>query len=494
MINRVVVLGGGSAGFLAAITLKMKLPGVSVELIRSPGIGIIGVGEGSTSNVTTFLHQYLKIDPKRFYDVVQPTWKLGLKFLWGPRPEFFFGFQTTSDRRIQGLSKWDGFYFEDDMRNENYTGALMANDRAFERQAGGAKFHNLFAYHFENEKLVSYLESLAANLGVTVFDDTVESVQQDESRITGLSLASGRVAGGDLFVDCSGFISLLLSKTLKEPYVSYKSTLFCERAVVGGWTRTDEVIKPYTTCETFDSGWCWQIEHETRINAGYVYCPAFISDADAEAELRRNKPKVGPTRIVNFTSGRYERAWVKNVVAIGNSAGFVEPLEATAIGVITLSCSVLASMLESSNGQPSQSQVNLYNRYHSAVWDTIRDFLAIHYRFNTRLDTPFWQHCQRETNLAGAVPIVEYYQENGPSPDWPVRPVLIPPESTFTQDGYFLLLLGQKVPFRKTFTPTAAELAIWRQEQERNRLMAAGALTARQMLDLIRRPDWRWHS
>lgn len=494
MVNHVVVLGGGTAGFLAAITLRAKVPGLSVELIRSPGIGIIGVGEGSTSNVTTFLHQYLKIDTKRFYDLVQPTWKLGLKFLWGPRPEFFFGFQTTSDRRLPGLNKWDGFYFEDEMRFENYTGALMANDKVFERQQGGVKFHNLFSYHFENEKLVKYLELLAAEWGVKVLDDTVEKVQQDETGITGLQMASGRTARADLYVDCSGFISLLLAKTLKEPFVSYKSSLFCERAIVGGWNRTDELIRPYTTCETFNSGWCWQIEHETRINAGYVYCPEFISDNDAEAELRRNKPKVGSTRIVKFVSGRYERAWVKNVVAIGNAAGFVEPLEATAIGVIALGCSVLASLLASSDQQPSASQAALFNRYHVSAWDSIRDFLAIHYRFNTRLDTPFWKHCREQTNLAGAAEIVEYYQENGPSPDWPVRPVLIPPENTFSQDGYYLLLLGQKAPYRRTYTPTAQEKVIWEQERQKNKMLADNALSVREMLDLIRHPDWRWHS
>src|SRR5205085_6173192 len=133
----------------------------------------------------------------------------------------------------------------------------------------------------------------------------------------------GAVASADLYIDCSGFRSLLLGQTLKEPFVSYKSTLFCSRAVISEWNRTDEPIQPYTTCETMECGWCWRIDHENFISRGYVYSPEFISDSDAEAEFRRKNPRVESTRIVKFVSGRYERCWVKNVIAMGNSAGFV---------------------------------------------------------------------------------------------------------------------------------------------------------------------------
>src|SRR4030095_13528653 len=121
---------------------------------------------------------------------------------------------------------------------------------------------------------------------------------------------------------------------------------FNDRAVVGGWDRAaGEPIKPYTTCQTMNSGWCWQIEHERRVHRGYVYFSAFISDENAEREFRAACPRVGPTRIVKFVSGRYERNWVKNVVAIGNASGFVEPLEATALGVIAMQCRLLAGSL-----------------------------------------------------------------------------------------------------------------------------------------------------
>src|SRR6185436_16833377 len=132
-------------------------------------------------------------------------------------------------------------------------------------------------------------------------------------------------------------------------------TLFCDRAVVGGWNRSesvDPIIKPYTTCETMDSGWCWQIEHVNRINRGYVYASSFISDEEAEREFRARNPKVGPTRLVKFVSGRRERGWVKNVVGIANSYGFVEPLESTSLGVICDQCQNLAGSLMDSDRQP----------------------------------------------------------------------------------------------------------------------------------------------
>src|SRR6185369_9411983 len=153
---------------------------------------------------------------------------------------------------------------------------------AFERgRGGGPVFLGLaYAYHFENEKFVQFLEGYASAQGVDIVDDTVAQVKQDEKGVSELLMASGRSETADFYVDASGFASLLLGKTLGEPFESFKSTLFCDRAVVGGWDRgLEEIIKPYTTCETMEAGWAWQIEHENRVNRGYVYSSDFISDA-----------------------------------------------------------------------------------------------------------------------------------------------------------------------------------------------------------------------
>ena len=151
----------------------------------------------------------------------------------------------------------------------------------------------------------------------------------------------------DLYIDSSGFASVLLGKALAEPFISFQSSLFDDRAVVGWWPRGEEPIQPYTTAESMSAGRNWRIDHETRIDRGYVYCSAYISDTDAEAEFRTKNPKVSDTRIVKFKTGRYVRGWVKNVVAIGNASGFVEPLESTALGAL---CTATAG------GSPNRSR------------------------------------------------------------------------------------------------------------------------------------------
>ena len=492
MLNRVIVLGGGSAGFLSAITLKQKLPQADVRVIRSKDIGIIGVGEGSTVGLTGFLHRYLKIDHSKFFEVARPTWKLGLKFLWGPREYFHYTFVNSQlTGKVPGLSRVKAFYCDEHMEYEDPVSGLMSQDRIFHRKPDGTPVvHGTLAYHFENESFVRFLEQYAIELGVIVADDTVLEVKQDERGIAGLVLTSGTVASADLFVDCSGFASVLLGKALAEPFVSFKSSLYCDRAVVGGWERTGEIIKPYTTCETMSAGWCWQIEHQTRINRGYVYSSPFISDSDAEAEFRAANPKVGPTRIVKFVSGRYERAWVKNVVAIGNAYGFVEPLEATALGVIAIQNLLLADSLVDCGGDVTATHLRLYSRHVARFWDNIRGFLAVHYKFNTRLDTPFWEACRAHTDLAAGSEIVEVYQENGPTPFW--SPSLIDEANQFGLAGYFAMLVGQRVPHRKPHRSTPQELRTWQALREQHRHLALQGFTVAEALAAVRAPDWQW--
>ena len=496
MIKRVVILGGGSAGFIAALALKSKLPHLEVQVIRSKEIGIIGVGEGSTPALTRFLHDYLGMNLKKFFAVAQPTWKLGLRFIWGTRPYFNFSFNAG---QMAGMSKplprIRACYCSEEMEYEEPLSALMSQDRVFERaQNGGPVLHSSLAYHVENENFVRFLEEYASALGVTILDDKVLEVEQNEAGVAALRLESGRREKADLYLDASGFGSVLLGKTLGEPFVSYDRTLFCDRAVVGGWDRKDPedmVIKPYTTCETMNCGWCWQIEHENRINRGYVYSSGFISDEEAEKEFRMKNPKVGPTRIVRFVSGRYRNVWVKNVVAVGNAGGFVEPLEATALGVIAGECSILTETLKELEGEATPSLLKQFNRHNALIWDDIRDFLSLHYRFNKRLDTPFWRHCWEATDLAGAAELVEVYRENGPS-IWLRLHTTIEKASQFGTNGYLAMLIGQQVEYRRRYQPSAHELRIWDAERQKNKNLAMRGLTVRETLEKIRSPNWEW--
>jgi tryptophan halogenase len=395
--------------------------------------------------------------------------------------------------KVPGLAKPKAFYCDEQMEWEDPVSSLMSQDRVFARLPDGRPgIHGTLAYHFENESFVHFLEQHALSLGVTIVDDTVTEVRQDEAGLAGLVLGSGRTESGDLYLDCSGFASVLLGKAMGEPFVSYKSSLFCDRAVVGGWERTGEPIKPYTTCETMAAGWCWQIEHVTRINRGYVYSSGFISDEDAEREFRSGNPKVTSTRVVKFLSGRYERAWVKNVVAIGNAYGFVEPLEATALGVIAIQNLLLADSLVDSDRQVTATHRRLFSRHIAAFWDNIRNFLAVHYKFNTRIDSAFWRHCLEHTDLAGAEEIIEVYQENGPTPFW--SPSLIDPANQFGLAGYFGLLVGQRVPYRRRHQPTQHEVAAWNAYREVNRVNSACGFTVNEALALVHSPQWRWPS
>ncbi len=480
MITNITVLGGGSAGFIAAVALKSKIPALNVTVLRSKEIGIIGVGEGSTVPMTSFLHQFLGLGDRTFIEVARPTWKLGMKFLWGTRPHFYYPFGSQMELRLPSLPKNNAFYCAADMECSSINSAMMAADRIFHRQPDGLpNMHYDLAYHLENERFVQFLELYAHQVGVIVKDDTVTEVFQNERGIAGLRLASGSIQTADLYVDCSGFKSVLLGQALKEPFVSYDRSLLCDRAVVGGWPRSaSEPIHPYTTCETMDGGWAWQIEHEDRINRGYVFSSAFLTDAEAEAEFRIKNPKLGQTRVVRFTSGRYERSWVKNVVAMGNASGFVEPLEATALSVIANRAQLLTETLIGSERNVPQVRIDLYNRHHAAVWESIRRFLAVHYRYNFRLDTPFWRACQATVDIDSAQPIVEYYDRCGPDSAW--EAMLVDRLDVFGLGGYLALLVGQQVPTQYEYKPSSREWAIWNEHRRQLQQAAQGALTTEQ--------------
>lgn len=492
MIQRILVLGAGSAGLMAAVTLKRKLPDLTVTVVRSPDIGVIGVGEGTTLSFPRHFFEYLKLKAQQFYEQAEPTWKLGIRFLWGPRKEFFYTFAYEHEQRLPGMARNNGFYYTGDPVWSGPISAFMVHDRAFPRRPdGGPQFHNNHAYHIENKKLVGWLENVARALGVVVVDGTVKA-ERGEAGIAALITETGERMTADLYVDASGFRSELLGGVLGEPFQPFSDTLFCDRAVIGGWARTDEPIKPYTVAETMDAGWCWQIEHENWINRGYVYGSAFIDDAAALREFLAKNPKVSnEPRVVKFRSGRYARNWVGNTVGVGNSVGFVEPLEATALQLICVQTSTLADSLIDSQCSPTPTLVELYNRFNGQAWDDIRDFLAVHYVFNTRLDTPFWQACRNDTKLHQAAFLVQFYRENGPSVVAGAQ--LLHPSNSFGMDGYLAMLLGQAVPHGKPHVPTAAEQKAWRDRCAGWAAEASRGLDVKQCLAAIRRSGVRWN-
>ncbi|MEM9058151.1 MAG: tryptophan 7-halogenase, partial [Pseudomonadota bacterium] len=335
-IEKIAVLGGGSAGFLAAFALKKQLPEVPLVVVRSTAMGVIGVGEGTIWSVVNFLHRFLELDPARFHRECKPGIKLGIHYLWGPRPFFNYTFAPQLTAPLKGTEHARGYFCQDSFDYADLASVLMTHDKVCLKKPNGEPYLPAsYAYHLENERFVRYLEAMAVELGIETVDDVVASVEQDDSGITALKLESGASLAADFFVDCSGFRAELIGKALGEPFVEFSDVLPCDTAIFGGWERTpDDVYHPYTTAETMDAGWSWRIEHDHVVNRGYVYCSSFIGDDEADAEFRRKNPHVKATRSVKFQPGVRRNVWVKNVLALGNAAGFVEPLEATAIGMI----------------------------------------------------------------------------------------------------------------------------------------------------------------
>ena len=495
MIQNILVLGAGSAGLLTAITLKKKLPQLTVRIVRSSDFGVIGVGEGTTPAMPRHLFGYLGIKPGPFYARAEPTWKLGIRFLWGPRDHFDYTFTHQLDAQWDNLPRPNGFYSHDEFRATDLNAALMAQGKAFARnpKGGGPDMSRAFGFHIENKKLVETLETTATELGVTFVEGKVSGTERGPDGFTALQLEDGQRLEADFFVDCSGFRSELLGRALAEPFVSYDRALFCDRAVIGGWDRTTEPILPYTTAETMEAGWAWQIEHEHHINRGYVYCSQAISDEDACAEFQRKNPKAPATpRVVKFRSGRYQRVWVDNVVAIGNSAGFVEPLEATALMVVTQQCEHLIAMLQHTTLQPTPTVRALYNKMTCESFDDTRDFLALHYKLNTRLDNEFWRHCVADTDMGSLGPLLEFYRENGPTgiARYTLPSLLI----NFGIEGYLVMLVGNQAPYHARHQPTPAEQSTWAQNRAPFMAQARQGMTVAEALRIIRLPQWNWNA
>ena len=495
MVKNILVMGGGSAGLLAAISLKRKLPQLAVRVVRSKEMGVIGVGEGTTPAFGRHLFDSLGIPRAPFYKHARPVWKLGIRFLWGPRERFDYTFTPQLDIQLPGLPRPNGYYCETDFRDVHLSAALMNRDLAWAKQDDGTPDVQAWhGFHLENTLLVDVLEKIAQEVGVELTDAKVSSAERGPKGIAALHLEDGRKLEADLYVDASGFRSELLGKTLETPFESFDKHLFCDRAIVAGWEReSDEPILPFTTAETMDSGWAWRIDHEEIINRGYVYCSAFITDDEACAEFLRKNPRIKrEPRIVKFRSGRYRRMCVDNVVAIGNASGFVEPLEATALMVICSQCEALTTALHHSGMEFGPSMRDFLNSHLSVMWDNVRDFLAFHYKFNTRLSTPFWKHAQEDTDISALDEMMKLYHENGPTG---LLRYKLPtgPENDFGIEGYLVMLLGMKVPWKKRHESSPAERHVWQQHISKMSAIAQTGMTVEQALRYVHDPRWTWN-
>ncbi len=482
-----LVLGGGTAGLLAAISLKQGFAASEVKVVRSRQIGVIRVGESTTPTLPWFLHQVLGLSQQIFFERVRPTWKLGIRFLWGRRSEFNYTFATQVDRQWPDLARSNGYYCGEDFDDVNLTSAMMSRRKIFPIDASGRMRTDALvpAYHIENVKLVEFLEWQATELGIELIDDTLECAASNGETISHIDLKSGKRMSADLYVDASGFAGELIGRALHEPFIDYSDALLCDRAVVASrGYEAGETIDPFTTAETYDNGWCWRIDHDDRSNRGYVYCSRFVSDDEAEAEFRRKNKTMGESFLVRFRTGRRRRLWVGNVVALGNAGGFVEPLEATALMLLAVQCRAMVQNLIDCELMMTESMRGLHNRFMTENWDDTRNFLAMHYRFNARVETPFWNHCRANVPLHGVTELVDFYRVHGPS-RLP-RGVMLRENNLFGLDGHLALLVGMAVPYERVYQPSDEEWHRWREHKRQIAGRADRAASVREALATFR--------
>jgi len=481
-LRSVVVVGGGTAGYFAALALKRELPDLDVTLIESSKIPIIGVGEATTTLMPPFLHRQLGLDIVELYRDVRPTWKMGIRFDWGLPGDYAFNYPFGNGNPVEAYAH-DGH-----TDHQSLCSLMMSADRVpivlgDDGEPLSLLEHMPFAYHLENKSFVAYLAKSARRAGVGHIDAEIKTVvpAADAVGVDRLILDDGREIRADLYVDASGFGALLIEKTLGSSFISYASSLFCDTAVVAEVPRSGP-IQPYTTAQTMDAGWCWRIPVEGEDHRGYVFSSAHLTADQARDEMRRKNPGMGDTWTVRFRSGRHEDFWKGNTVAVGNAYGFVEPLESTALHMVIMEMRVLLRCLRTADGSWDRASAN---ESVGRNWDYLRWFLGVHYRFNRKSDSEFWRTCRELVDVSGIAPVLERFHREGPVKEGSISPLAIP-DPVFNYKAVLTMLLGQQVPCPPPAETWMAKSA-WDARVAESRTLVSRALDQRQALDLLRR-------
>jgi tryptophan halogenase len=394
--QRIVVLGGGTAGWMTAAALATGLKGATVELVESEDIGTVGVGEATFPSIRNY-HQILGISEADFLRATNGTYKLGIRFRdWRVKGEDYY--HTFGDfGMLSGPESLWGQYRRHPRANlptfgEQCLPTVMAmNDRFCAPGKDAANFN--YAYHFDASLYARFLRDLAMKRGVRRTEGKVVDVaRRPDGGIASLRLDDDRVVSGDLFIDCSGFASLLLGRTLGEPFVDFSKWLPVDRAWAVPSARVGDSLTPYTRATALDAGWAWRIPLQDRTGNGHVFSSRFIDEDKARDQLLQqlDGAALAEPRMLRFTTGHRARFWSHNVVGVGLATGFLEPLESTSIYLVQVGVGRLMTLLQR-GGPVAPDLVDAYNTGLTRQFERIRDFILMHYCLTARRDTPFWQ-------------------------------------------------------------------------------------------------------
>ncbi|TIX50963.1 tryptophan halogenase family protein [Alteraurantiacibacter aquimixticola] len=400
---RVVVLGGGTAGWMTAAGLVRMLPGLcTVALIESQDIGIVGVGEATLPHIRGFVER-LGIDEAAFMKATHATYKLGIDFRdFGRVGESYIHPFGTFGEDVGGIG-FHHYWLElqrQGLAAELGTYSLAVAACRANRFAPPSEDSSLgstygYAYQFDATLFGPFMREFGTANGVTRHEGLVTEVERDPESgdVTALILKDGRRIEGELFVDCSGFRSLLLGQELEEAWDDWTHWLPCDRAAAMPCTHRTSDIRPYTIATAMPAGWRWQIPLQHRMGNGYVFSSAHIGEDEA-CEAIRNSAEGDPLadpRILKFRPGRRTKSWSHNVIGVGLASGFLEPLESTSIYLAQMAITYLIELFPT-DGRIDPRDRDEFNRLVDMEYDRVRDFLILHYNATTRDDSDFWNH------------------------------------------------------------------------------------------------------
>ena len=403
-LRSIVIVGGGTAGWMAAAALSKVLGpnGCELTLIESDTIGTVGVGEATIPSLVSF-HELLGIDEGDFVRATRATFKLAIEFRdWRTLGDRFlhpFGLYGVGIEHTLFQAHWLSQQLRGNATSlEDWSVSGLAARLSRFGQPSQPRPPALsqlsYAYHFDASLYARYLRSYAETRRVQRLEGTIVDVNLNaRAHVESVRLADGRTVAGDFFIDCSGFHSLLLARALGTEYVDWSRWLPCDRAVAIQCERTAD-LPPYTRSTAREAGWQWRIPLQHRIGNGYVYCGGDIQDDEALTRLMESLegPAIGQARVLKFKAGRRSRAWVGNCLALGLAAGFLEPLESTSIHLIQTGIGRLFAHFPDRDLNPAIAAE--YNRLTAMEYEHIRDFLVLHYSATSREDTPFWRRCR----------------------------------------------------------------------------------------------------